>query len=501
MGRKTSLTAIFIILSLVFFSFFNTASAQESRQTQKKKAEPLSEWSKQWLEEVVPYIITETEKKIFINLPTEVERGKFIANFWKRRDPVPETSENEFKTEYYRRIALANKFFGASGIDGWRTDRGKIYILLGPPNEIQRDMNPSRSSFSAFHGPKETWNYWGLSNPKLPYNLEFSFVDKFGTGNYVLERSLNLMEGGSENFDMNALHYYFDYMEVLAEATRNPFDDLDKLKGIIRTQVTYDRIPLQYDLFFLRGAETKVYVPLVIEIPYSALTQKEIEGKYYFSLTLVVNVSNELGQITYERSKDFNFNHTPAEMESVKDQTVRAQTAMTFEADAHKIHLLILDNFSGKVGTSHQEILVPKFSSEELSMSDIILSSEKKPEKEGAALSEEKKLAKITDTFRPDEELNVYFEIYNLTLNPETGWNSFMVEYSFQQDGKLLAKVPSPEAEPTAEKDCRVQTSFRLKNFKPGEYVLQANVSDSNSGNTAFKEVRFTVTYPPPKKN
>lgn len=498
MTIKRSLAVIFVFSFLVYFSFLNIASGQESSQRQKKKAEPLSEWSKQWLEEVVPYIITETEKKIFINLSTEVERGKFIANFWKRRDPNPDTPENEFKTEYYKRIALANKFFGASGIDGWRTDRGKIYILLGPPSEIQRDFSQSATSFSTFHGPKEIWNYWGLSNPRLPYNLEFAFVDKFGTGNYVLERSLSLMEGGSENFDLNATHYHFDYMEILAEATRNPFDDLDKLKGIIRTQVSYDRIPIEFDLFCLKGAGTRVYVPLVIEIPYSALTQKEIEGKYYFSLTMVVNVSNELGQIIYERSKDINFSHTSAEMQTVKDKTVQAQTDMSVETDAHKIHLLVLDNFSGKVGTSHQEISVLKFSSEELSLSDIILTSVKKAKKKETSLVEEKMFAGITQTFLTDEEMNVYLEVYNLTLDPETGLNNLKVEHSFLQDGKLLVKVPSHRAEPTAEKDCRIQTSFRLKNFKPGEYVLQAKVSDSNSGKTATKEIQFTVTHPSP---
>jgi len=495
MARKRILVETLVFLFLVSFSFLYIAAGQESSQTKKKKVEPLSQWSKQWLEEVVPYIINEAEKKIFVNLPTEAERGKFIANFWKRRDPIPETQENEFKLDYYKRIAMANKFFGASGIDGWRTERGKIYILLGPPHEIQRDMSPTSSSFSTFHGPKEVWNYWGLSNPKLPYNMEIVFVDKFGTGNYVLERSLSLAEGRSQNFNLDSTHYYFDYMEIMAEALRNPFEDMDKLKGIIRTQVTYDRIPLEYDLFCLKGAGTRAYVPLVIEIPYSSLTQKEIEGKYYFSLTLVVNVSNKLGQIIYERSKDINFNHTLAELESLKDKTVQAQTAMSVEIDAHKIHLLVLDNFSGKVGTSHQEISVPTFSREELNLSDIILTPEKKAEKEEAALVEEKTFAVITSKFQPGEEMNVYIEVYNLILNPDTGLNSFTVEYSFLQDGKLLVKAPSPRAEPTAEKDCRVQTSFRLKNFKPGEFILRVKVVDLNSGKIKAKEIPFTVTH------
>ncbi len=209
----------------------------------------------------------------------------------------------------------------------------------------------------------------------------------------------------------------------------------------------------------------------------------------------MVNVSNELGQIIYERSKDINFKHTPAELEAVKDKTVQAQTAMSFEEDADKIHLLVLDNFSGKVGTSHQEISVPKFTSEELSLSDIILISREKAEKEEATLFEEKTFAGITSKFHPGEELNVYIEVYNLILNPETGLNSFTVEYSFLRDGNLLVKAPSPPAEPTAEKDCRVQTSFKLKNFKPGEYTLQVKVVDLNSGKIKTKEIPFTVTH------
>ena len=224
MKRTWNQKVIPIFLLMISLSFVHLTSGQDSSYSEKKQVEPLSEWSKQWLDEVVPYIITKAEKELFINLPTEEERGKFIENFWKTRDPNPETPDNEFKLDYYKRIALANKFFGASGIEGWRTERGKIFILLGPPQEIQRDMSPFKSFLPTFHGPKEIWNYWGLGNPRLPYNLEFVFVDKFGTGNYVLERSVRLGEGGSSMFDLNAMHYHFDYMENMLEATRNPFE-------------------------------------------------------------------------------------------------------------------------------------------------------------------------------------------------------------------------------------------------------------------------------------
>lgn len=376
-GKSDFVLIISISLMISVLLFAEGLSHESSLPQEKNEKEPLSKWSQQWLEEVVPYIITDAEKTLFVSLPTEEERGKFIENFWKIRDPEPKTPENEFKLEYYRRIALANKFFGASGIAGWRTDRGKIFILLGPPNEIQRDMSPSQTGFSAFHGPKEVWNYWGLTNPRLPYNMEFVFVDKLGTENYVLERSLKLGEMGSTPFDLDDMHLHFDYMEYMSEAMRNPFENLDRLRGIVTTQVTYDRIPLAFDLFYLKGSAERTHIPLTLEIPYSALTQKEIEGEYHLSLTFLIDVSNMLGQIIFERSKDIEFKHTPAEIESFKNENLQVQTSLSLEPETYKIHILALDNFSGKIGTLHKEFSVPEFAPEGLDLSDIILSSRK----------------------------------------------------------------------------------------------------------------------------
>jgi len=487
-------TIVFFCLIFAFAMFCKTGISQEKSQSEKKTIEPLSEYAKQWLEEVVPYIITDVEKEIFANLPNEVERGKFIENFWKKRDPDPQTPENEFKEDYYRRIALANKFFGSGGIKGWRTDRGRIYIILGPPNEIQRDMSPTGSFGSVFHGPREIWNYWGLPNPRLPYNVEFVFVDKLGTGNYVLEQSLKLTQGGSQQFDLNSSHYYFDYLEIQTEAMRNPFEGLDKLKGVITTQVTYDRIPIEYALYRLKGPEGKTYVSVVVQIPSDALTSKHIEGETYHSMTLMIIVSNNLGQIVSERSKDFNFKLPGADSDQAVQETHQAQMTLALEPGVQKIHFLVLDNFSGKVGTLHQDLPVPGFTGEELLASDIILSSKKNLGQE-ARIPEEKTFAEFTQVFRKGEEIDVYIEVYNLSFNPLTGLIDFKVEYTFLQNEKILTRIPSPPAKPTHEKDCRVQSSFRLKNFKPGEYVLQVWVTDLNSGKEVTRETRFIVSH------
>lgn len=459
----------------------------------KKKIEPLSEYAKQWLEEVVPYIITSVEKEIFINLPNEEERAKFIENFWRRRDPIPETPENEFKLDYYRRIAIANKFFGHGGIQGWRTDRGRIYIILGPPNEIQRDMSPTDSYGPAFHGSREVWNYWGLNNPRLPYNVEFVFVDKLGTDNYVLEQSLKLKDGGLSPFDLNDSHYYFDYLEILTEATRNPFEGLEKLKGVITTQVTYDRIPIEYSLYRLKGSEDKICVPIIVQIPYAALSSKAIENENLYSVTLMIIVSNHLGQIISEGSKDFNFKFLPADMDPAVHKMHQLQMAFSLEPDAEKIHLLILDNFSGKIGTRHEDISIPQFSGNLLSMSDIVLSSKREIVQEEAVAKEREFSSQITSTFNVGEEMDVLVEVYNLSLDTETGNHSFTAEYFFLEGENILARIPLPQRAPTSERSVRIQTSLKLKDIKPGDYKFRIKVFDLLSGKEVLKEIQFRV--------
>jgi GWxTD domain-containing protein len=480
------------------FGGWRTAAAQAK--------EPLSEASKQWLEEVVPYIITPREKDVFVNLPTELDRGQFIETFWKKRDPNPRTPENEFKLEYYRRIALANKFFGTGGVPGWRTDRGRLYILLGPPKEIERDLTYSGSVLTISQGPKETWQYWGLPNPNLPYNLEFTFVDKFGTGNYVLEQTLKMDQGRNEAFDPSDLTFQFDYLETISEAMKNPFENLEKLKGVITTQVTYNLIPFQYGAFSFKGTEKKSLMPLLVAIPYASLPSKRSGYDYFFSLNLTVNVSNPLGQVVFEASKDLNFKKTATELERLLNTSFRFQTSFSLEPGDYRLHLLVLDNYSGKVGTSHQPVSVPDLSADGPAMSDIILSTEG-VQTEGPAEGEKEGLAAAVlranteRVFRAGDEMSVFFEVYNLSLNEATGRNKLRAEYDFIQAGTPLVRIPAPPIEPSVQKDCRVQTSFRLKNFQPGEYVLRAAVSDENSGQSVSREVPFSISAARPPKS
>ncbi|MGH9702116.1 MAG: GWxTD domain-containing protein, partial [Candidatus Acidiferrales bacterium] len=145
---------------------------------------------KKWLNEDVVYIISPEERQTFLRLQTNEEREQFIEQFWLRRDATPDTPENEFKEEHYRRIAYANEHF-ASGIPGWRTDRGRIYIIWGKPDSIEShpsggayDRPSSEGGGQTSTFPFEVWNYRYLEG--VGSNIDLEFVDTTMSGEYHL---------------------------------------------------------------------------------------------------------------------------------------------------------------------------------------------------------------------------------------------------------------------------------------------------------------------------
>jgi GWxTD domain-containing protein len=149
-----------------------------------------------WLNEDVAYIIADDERAAFKRLETDAERKEFIRQFWLRRDPTPGTEENEFKEEHYRRIAYANDHFDDSKLPGWKTDRGRIYIIYGPPNEIE--SHPSGGTYNRPAGegggqvttyPFEQWRYRVIEG--VGTNVIIEFVDVDRTGEYRMTKDPN----------------------------------------------------------------------------------------------------------------------------------------------------------------------------------------------------------------------------------------------------------------------------------------------------------------------
>ncbi|MGB9893353.1 MAG: GWxTD domain-containing protein [Candidatus Saccharicenans sp.] len=215
--RKIILIKVFLLALC-----FSLISCLSSRLERKLKPEDAN-----WLSEV-RYIISSEERKIFLELP-ESEREKFKEEFWQRRDPDPDTEENEFRDEYYRRLKIADQMFRGEGRPGWQTDRGRIFILFGPPTD--------RQTFPMEAGGycREIW-YYG--------NFPVIFIDQNCTGNFVMVainlkhlQDLNLAEGYFQK-TITQENSFFNYDLKLKKLKRTA----NSLQAVLAFDIKYEQI-------------------------------------------------------------------------------------------------------------------------------------------------------------------------------------------------------------------------------------------------------------------
>src|SRR5437879_703446 len=299
---------------------------KERKQREKRLLKELDSQYKKWLNEEVGYILTDEERSAFLRLSNNEEREQFIEQFWLRRDPTPDTVENEFKEEHYRRIAYANERF-ASGIPGWKTDRGRIYIIWGPPDEIEShpaggsyDRPPEQGGGSTTTHPWEMWRYRHLED--IGENIEIEFVDPTNSGEYHMTMdpcekdalahvpgagpSLSELTGraskagrlsnangttcpmplGATPANMREFEALDRFFRVQRPPTR--FKDLEPMvtAGIIASQIHLD-----YRMDFLRATSDTVLVPITLQVPNGDLSFQNKQGVHSAVLNLYVRIT------------------------------------------------------------------------------------------------------------------------------------------------------------------------------------------------------------------
>ena len=187
---------------------------------QKLSEKDLPEQYKQWLN-LVAYHIQPIERDVFMQLKDDRDRDLFIETFWKQRDPTPGTPENEYEDELHKRFKYVNEFLGrTTNREGWRTDMGRYYMVLGPPASIEH--------FEASLGivPCQSWSYYGDPRKDLPPQFILLFYQRGGVGEYKLydpvsdgpARLLQNQRDIGDSFDYQALHdKILDLAPTLAE--------------------------------------------------------------------------------------------------------------------------------------------------------------------------------------------------------------------------------------------------------------------------------------------
>jgi GWxTD domain-containing protein len=512
-------------------------SEKERKKQQEKLKKELATPYKNWLDNEVGLIITDEERAAFLRLNTNEEREQFIEQFWLRRDPTPDTVENEEKDEHYRRIAYANERF-ASGIPGWKTDRGRIYIIWGPPDEIEShpaggpyNRPPEEGGGSTSTFPFEKWRYRYLEGIGTEIILEF--VDPSGSGEYRLtmdpsEKDALLYVPGAGLGELEALGVsskvdrftrtdgtrlpvspvgsrardsVFDRLEVYAKVQRPPqtvkFRDLEQ---VVTSRIVRDQIQFDYRFDFLWVAGETVLVPVTIQIPNRQLTFKNTEGVHSAALNVYARITTLTGRLV-QVFEDVILRDVPESLlrQQLKGNSIY-QKAVPLRPGLYRLDVVIKDVNSGNVGTINTRLAVPRYSDDALASSTLILADliERVPPKQVGlgqfVLGASKVRPRLDRTFTTDDTMGIFLQVYNLKVDETTHKPSASIQYRVTQDEKeVMALTETTEKMGLNGEQITLEKVVSLSTLSPGKYKLEIQVTDNLTKQSIAPAAEFTV--------
>ncbi len=509
---------------------------KDRKKQQEKLQKELGSVYKKWLDNEVAYIITDEEKAVFNRLTTNEEREQFIENFWLRRDPTPDTIENEEKEEHYRRIAYANERF-ASGIPGWKTDRGRIYIIWGPADEVE--SHPSGGSYnrpyeegggSTSTFPFEKWRYRYLDG--IGNDVILEFVDPSGSGEYRLtmdpsEKDALLHVPGPGLSDMEAMGLasktdrftrsdgtrlpttmggqparmnQFDRLELFAKVQRPPATKYKDLEQLVTARIVRDQIQFNYRFDFLRVTGDSVLVPVTVQIPNRQLSFQNKSGVHSATLNLFARITTPSGRMV-QTFEDVIQRDVPESLlhDSMKGSSIY-QKAVPLRPGLYKLDIVIKDVNSGNVGTVNTRLAVPRYEEQQLASSTMILADviERVPARQIGlgqfVLGASKVRPRLDAAFTPADKLGIYMQIYNLHVDEATKKPSASIEYRILKDKEEVSKFTetSEKMEVNGEQ-ITIEKLVNLDKLQPGDYKIEVTVTDNVAKSTITPSARFTV--------
>ncbi|HEY4359459.1 MAG TPA: GWxTD domain-containing protein [Bryobacteraceae bacterium] len=513
--------------------------AKPQTEKQRKAAEAklkkeLETPYKKWENEEVIYIISEEERKAFGRLQTDEEREQFIEQFWLRRDPTPDTEENEFKEEHYRRIAYANETF-TSGNPGWKMDRGMIYIKYGAPDE--REEHPSGGTYdrpieegggTTTVYPFEKWRYRYLEGMGNDVNIEF--VDPSMTGEYhmtmdpsekdaltnVPGAGLTMYEQlglacksdrftrtdgtrlGTGQMPLPASMDQFTRLEQFANLQRPPATKYKDLEALVNSSIKYNLIPsMRVRVDYIPITDTSVYTNVTVQFDRHDLSFKDNkEGFSSFELNIFGRVTN----MTRRSVNNFDENLTqsiPTEMVSKIDGKEIFQKQIPLPPGKYRLSVAATDRVGGNKQTQEIALDVPRLDDDRLSTSSLILADvlEKVPTtsvgKEPFVIGATKVRPKMDATFSRKDTVGIYMKLYNFDQDETTRKAEGTVECQVVKavSGEVVAEFTQNITKP---QDI-IEQWLHLTDFEPGPYSVKMKVTDHKRNQTLTPSANFTV--------
>jgi GWxTD domain-containing protein len=521
----------------------NKKLSKDQKQKIKRTLKELDTPYKTWLNEDVVYIISPEERSTFLQLATNEEREQFIESFWLRRSSNPDLPDNDFKEEHYRRIAYANEHF-ASGIPGWKTDRGRIYIIWGKPDEIEshptggtydRPMDEGGGSTSTY--PWERWRYRYLEG--IQENVELEFVDPSGSGEYHLTMDpsekdallhvpgagLSLLESmgmaskadrftrsdgtnlpttlGGQPASMNE----FNRLELYAKVQRPPEVKYKDLEALVTTRMVRDQVHFNHRTDFLKVTSDTVLVPITVQVPNHQLTFKDKDGVHTAELNIFMRVSTLTGRVVQTMEDPVTRDYPNSLYQQSLKQSAIYQKAIPLRPGLYRLDIVIKDVNSGNVGAVNERLAVPRYDEEKLEASTLILADqiEHVPAKQIGVgqfvLGSSKVRPRLEGDFTTADKLGIYMQVYNLKPDEKTHKNSASFVYTVKKGEQQMMqfKESTDDMKQTGDQ-VTIERLLPLATLAPGKYTLEINATDKLAQSTITRTAEFSIKVPVEQK-
>ncbi len=521
-------------------------SDKERFQQQKDLKGELHGSYKTWVDQDVRWIITDEELSAFKHLSNDEERDQFIENFWLRRNPNPDSPDNEYREEHYARIAYANEHF-AAGKAGWRTDRGHIYIAYGKADSIdshpsggnyERPMDEGGGSTSTF--PFEVWHYRYLEG--IGDNIDIEFVDTCMCGDYhmTIDRSekdaLKYVPGAGETmaeqngqakkadrFSGGGLEQLgtgpgtaqnqskqFDRLDRAAKLMAPPVIKFKDLESFMVSSKILTGPPFLFDVRtdYVKVTNDTVLVPLTLQIHNKDVTFNTKDGVSMGTVNILGRVSN-LNHRAIQTFEDTVAVQVPSELLSRTLNNVSVYwKSLPLRPGLYKIDIVIKDvNNPDHVGRWQRSINVPKFDDDRLGHSSLILADvmERVPSKDigaGNFVIGNTRLRPRVATgpavpiiFHRNQNLNFWMQVYNLGIG-DNKQNGATIEYQIQDlatnKNILESKESTNKLNPNADQ-VTLEKSMPLASLQPGKYMVTIKINDGVTKQETAESAPFTV--------
>lgn len=535
----TALTALAFVAGSAAAPVLAVPRGDAKPDKKKKEKREIDDVFKRWLKEDVVYIISPEERDAFEKLATDEEREQFIEQFWLRRDPDPDTPDNPVREEHYRRIAYANEHF-ASGKAGWKTDRGRMYIAWGKPDEIESYPTGQQYDRPLWQGGGSTTTYayevwWYRHLDGVGDDIEIEFVDPSGSGEYRIAYSpyekdalLYVGNAGSTEWEQLGLanrtdrpayggtggRYYnppanktqFAILDTIARLNAGPGDntkfDTTGL-AVDDPKIEENALPFAVRADFYRVSENDVATALTLQIDHKDLAFAESGGVY----SATVNVFAKLKQLSGKTAGTFQeVITTPRYGEdniAVGQQQKSAfQKNILLPPGRYKVQFVARDTTSGRTGILTQSFVVPRFAEDKLATSSVVLAS--RIEETGNRvlqpqfiIGKYKVIPNVSNIYRAGQPIEIFMQVYDAAMDQYSLKPAVDVDYVLLKDGKEVKRVSRTDDDKIYDLNGSQMTVGKIiptDDLAPGTYTLQVRVTDRVVQKTLTPETEVTIT-------